>query len=140
MKLISFWINRIKKNKVISTILVACFFILCLLVFITVQAIVETENWKFFDIDFINKENIISGYSALLGAILSSISIILLVYTIYLQSAESKKQKKRFKKQHALQKKQFDSEKLIAENKERSSKFSLIKLISVFLDSIIKHI
>jgi len=128
------------KNRALYAVLFICIIIISILIFITTQAIVETENWKFFDIDYTNKEKVISGYSALLGAILSTLSIILLVYTIYLQNLESKKQKKRFNKEHKLQKEQFEIEKLREENKERSEKFSLLNLISVFLDSIIKHI
>lgn len=128
------------KNKVPYFIISSCIIFISLLVFITIQAIVETENWKPFDIDFTNKEKVISGYSALLGAILSSLSIILLVYTIYLQIIESKAQKIRFQKEYSLQKEQFENEKIREENTERENKFLLIKLISVFLDSIIKHI
>lgn len=129
MKLFVLLRNEIHKSKVFYSILGSCFIILFLLVFITEQAIVETENWKFFDIDFTNKEKVISGYSGLLGAILSSLSIILLAYTIYLQNREAKEQKI-----------SFENEKLREENKEKENKFSLIKLISIFLDSIIKHI
>jgi large-conductance mechanosensitive channel len=128
------------KNKVLLVVFFISIIIISTLIFITIQAVVETENWKIFDIDYTNKEKVISGYSALLGAILSSLSIIFLVYTIYLQNVESKKQKKRFKKEHKLQKQQFEIEKLREEKKERANKFSLIKLISVFLDSVIKHI
>jgi hypothetical protein len=135
MRLVVFY-----KNKVLYAVFFISIVIISILIFITFQAIVETENWKIFDIDYTNKEKVISGYSALLGAILSSLSIILLVYTIYLQNVESKKQKKRFNKEHKLQKVQFEIEKLREQNKQRSDKILLLNLISVFLDSIIKHI
>jgi|GEM_PF-2058871 len=128
------------KKKFSKIIIGSCFLVLVFLAFISWQAVIETENWKWFDLDYTNKNQVLSGYSALLSATFSSLSIILLVYTIYLQNRESRLQSKRFKKEYRLQKEQFEENKHREERKERSRKLSVLKIVSVFLESIIKHI
>ena len=107
-----------KKWKIIIALISA---ILAFIIFvITREAILETQNWAYLDIDYSGKSEVISSYGALLAAILSTISIILLVYTILFQSkesvkqekqfkAEAKRQERRFRKEHKLQKKHFES-------------------------------
>ena len=118
---------------------------------ITREAVLETENWKFLDLDYLGKADVISSYGSLLAGLLSSISIILLVYTILFQSKESKeqtirfesestKQERRFRKAHKLQKKQFKAEQRREERKEKLDLYYKLKLIGVFLESIINHV
>ena len=49
------------------------------------EAISETENWKFFDFDFTNKDGVISSYGSLLAAILSFIAILLVLLDLFYQ-------------------------------------------------------
>jgi len=135
-------------NIIISTIGIL---LAILIFFITREAVVETQNWMLFDIDFSGKEGIISGYGSLLSALLSSLSIFLLVYTILFQSKEVIKQEKRFseeaidqekrfRKQLKLQKKHFKAEKNRNESNENLDLFYKLKLVEIFLGSIISHI
>lgn len=58
---------------------------IALLVFLTAQAIGETENWKFLDVDFNTRDHIISAYGTLIGGILAFLSILFVLYQIYEQ-------------------------------------------------------
>jgi len=118
---------------------------------ITREAVLETQNWKFLDLDYSGKGDVISSYGALLAAILSSVSIFLLVYTILFQSqesiaqanrfsTESEKQEKRFMKEHKLQKKHFKLEKQREESKRRRNLYFKLELISEFLKTIVNHV
>lgn len=129
-----------KINQIPKIILWPSLAVALLVLYISIEAILETQNWSWFDIDFTNKDKVISGYGALLAAIVSTFSIILLVYTIYLQIKESRKQAKRFRKEYKLQKQQFEEEKRREERKEKLDLYYKLKLISVFLESIIDHI
>ncbi|MCA0131755.1 hypothetical protein [Winogradskyella alexanderae] len=56
-----------------------------LIVFLTFQAIYETEDWKFFDVDFNSRDHIISAYGSLIGGILAFLSILFVLYQVYEQ-------------------------------------------------------
>lgn len=56
-----------------------------LILFLTFQAINETDNWKCFDIDFDNRDHIISAYGSLIGGILAFLSILFVLYQVYEQ-------------------------------------------------------
>jgi len=138
-----------KKWKI--TLYIAIFLFLVLIYFVTSEAVLETQNWKAFDLDYTGKEGVISSYGTLLAALLSSLSIIILAYTILFQRKEAVEQAKRyeddtitqrnrFKKQFKLQKKQFKAER---EREERNVKLDLfykLQLVDVFLETNISHI
>ncbi|MCB0463337.1 MAG: hypothetical protein KDC81_11590 [Flavobacteriaceae bacterium] len=56
-----------------------------LIVFLTAQAIYETDNWKLFDMDFNTRDHIISAYGALIGGVLAFLSILFVLYQVYEQ-------------------------------------------------------
>ncbi|WP_286105691.1 hypothetical protein [Arenibacter sp. M-2] len=58
---------------------------IALIIFLTFQAIYETDNWKVFDIDFSTKDHIISAYGALVGGVLAFLSILFVLYQVYEQ-------------------------------------------------------
>ena len=58
---------------------------LALIVFLTFQAIYETDNWKLFDVDFNTRDHIISAYGSLIGGILAFLSILFVLYQVYEQ-------------------------------------------------------
>ncbi len=58
---------------------------IALIIFLTVQAIYETDNWKPFDVDFNTKDHIISAYGSLIGGILAFLSILFVLYQVYEQ-------------------------------------------------------
>ncbi|WP_242084210.1 hypothetical protein [Aestuariivivens sediminis] len=58
---------------------------LMLIVFLTFQAIYETDNWKFFDVDFNTRDHIISAYGSLIGGVLAFLSILFVLYQVYEQ-------------------------------------------------------
>lgn len=58
---------------------------LVLIVFLTFQAIYETDNWKLFDVDFNTRDHIISAYGSLIGGILAFLSILFVLYQVYEQ-------------------------------------------------------
>lgn len=58
---------------------------LVLIVFLTFQAIYETDDWKLFDVDFNTRDHIISAYGSLIGGILAFLSILFVLYQVYEQ-------------------------------------------------------
>lgn len=56
-----------------------------LIIFLTLQAIYETDNWKLFDIDFNTRDHIISAYGSLIGGVLAFLSILFVLYQVYEQ-------------------------------------------------------
>jgi large-conductance mechanosensitive channel len=60
---------------------------------ITVNLINETENWKFFGIDFANKDAIVSSYGALIGGVLSFLSILFVLISLLEQRQQVLREK-----------------------------------------------
>ena len=89
--------------------------------FCTVNVLTITKN-PAFSIDFENKHQIIGGYASLIGAILSFLSIVFVLYNIVQQSH------------------QYEEEKKAKEKKEIDSLFDRILLIDNVLNEITKHI
>ncbi|MBI6121030.1 hypothetical protein [Salegentibacter maritimus] len=67
--------------SVIIVFIFTSFFI----IWLSKEAIVETENWKPFDFDFTNREGVISSYASLLAGILSFIAILLVLLDLLYQ-------------------------------------------------------
>lgn len=63
------------------------------LLWLTREAVIETEDWKLFDFDFKNKEGVISSYSSLLAAILSFIAIIFVLLDLFYQRHTKEQEK-----------------------------------------------
>jgi uncharacterized membrane protein len=97
-----------KKIINISIILISSFLIIYLTI-ITYQVVTINKNWS-WSIDFADKNNIISNYGSLAASIVALISSILLVYTIFTQLSQFKKQTKQFNKQLSLQEEQFQKQ------------------------------
>jgi len=112
-------------NKIIlhKNILVGITLSIVLLILIfTFDVISETENWSFLNIDFKNKNNIVSAYGTLIGGILAFLSILFLLYGLL----EQRKQ--------ILNEKEFRE---INKNLELQDK---LKLLSSYLKSTTKTI
>lgn len=56
-----------------------------LLLWLTREAVIETENWNLFDLDFTKREGVISAYSSLLAAVLSFIAILFVLLDLFYQ-------------------------------------------------------
>lgn len=56
-----------------------------LIIFLTIQAIYETDNWKAFAIDYNTRDHIISAYGTLIGGVLAFLSILFVLYQVYEQ-------------------------------------------------------
>ena len=78
------------------------FAIIGFLIFITSQAINETDNWEPFNIDFDSRNHIILAYGSLLGGILAFLSILFVLYQVYEQ-----------REQIITEKQELENEKLI---------------------------
>lgn len=75
---------------------------IALIVFLTFQAIYETDNWEPFNIDFDSRNHIILAYGSLLGGILAFLSILFVLYQVYEQRQQiltEKEEAKNKKKQ-----------------------------------------
>ncbi|NKI28481.1 hypothetical protein HCG49_18170 [Arenibacter sp. 6A1] len=69
------------KIKLYKNILVGLTIIIVLLIFLfTIDVISETEDWSFLNIDFENKNNIVSAYGTLIGGILAFLSILFVFF------------------------------------------------------------
>lgn len=112
--------NKIKLHK--NILIGITSFIVILIIIFTFDVISETENWSFLNIDFKNKNNVISAYGSLIGGILAFLSILFVLYGLLEQ------------RQQILDEKEF---KEITENLELQDK---LKLISSFLKSTTKTI
>ncbi|QVY66880.1 hypothetical protein [Polaribacter sp. Q13] len=113
-------IKKIKTYKVFITII--SIITALIISFLTLDAIYETDNWKWFSIDFNGKDKIISAYGSLIGGVLAFLSILFVVYQVLEQ-----------KEQIQLEKEAIEKEKI-------EEKKDLLKLISSFLGSIIGDI
>ena len=82
-------IKLYKKFLIVATALILLF-----LIYLTADVIGETKNWKYFDIDFENKNNIVSGYGTLIGGILSFLSILFVLFGLLEQRLQILKEKK----------------------------------------------
>lgn len=110
-------------NKKLNTVyFIVSLSILIFIVIISIKLILKTDNPGMFDIDFDEKEHIISSYGTLIGSLLTFLSIIFVIYTII------------------QQKEQYDNDKLIELNKEKNALFDRLKLIHNLLNEISKHI
>lgn len=113
-------IKKIKKYKLLITVVsVITIVILCVL---TIDAIYETNNWKWFSVDFDKRDHIISAYGALIGGVLAFLSILFVIYQVLEQ------------REHILKEKKEKEKEKVEEQKD------LLKLISSFLGSIIGDI
>jgi hypothetical protein len=88
----------------------------------TWKVIYLTDKPELFGIDFENKNQIIAAYAALVGVVLTFLSIIFVLLTII------------------RQKEQFDDEKEIEQKKVKDDLFDRLVLIKFVLENIIKHI
>jgi type II secretory pathway pseudopilin PulG len=138
-----------KKIINISIILISSFLIIYLTI-ITYQVVTINKNWS-WSIDFADKNNIISNYGSLAASIVALISSILLVYTIFTQLSQFKKQTKQFNKQLSLQEEQFqkqfslqqdqyDDDKKRLEYEEKKDMYFQLRLVNTFLIYFLEHI
>ena len=89
---------------------------------ITYKLIFKTENPSLFEIDFDKKAHIISSFGALIGSLLTFLSIIFVVYTVI------------------QQKEQYNNDKYLEAEKERNALFDRLKLVHNLLNEISKHV
>lgn len=113
-------IDKIKKYKVLITIVSIVTGII--LIILTIDAIYEIENWSWFNIDFDKRDHIVSAYGALIGGVLAFLSILFVIYQVLEQ------------RQQILQ------EKVDANNEKIEEQKDLLKLLSSFLGSVINDI
>lgn len=92
---------------------------ICLIALLTFQAIYETDNWAWFQVDYTEKDNIISSYGTLIGGVLAFLSILFVLFQVYEQREQIENDKK------------SEKQKVIDEHQ------NLFRLLSSFLDSII---
>lgn len=72
-------------RRIASTLKWSLIVCVILLLWLTREAVIETDNWKFFDLDFSNREGVISAYSSLLAAVLSFIAILFVLLDLFYQ-------------------------------------------------------
>lgn len=97
-------------------------FFIGLILILLFQLIAETDNWKWFAVDYNGQADEISAYGSLLGGILSFLSVLFVLYTIF----ETRQQ--------------IQAEQLEKRNDERLSKLNRLKLVSNILISTIDEI
>lgn len=112
--------NKIKLQK--NIIIGIASFIGLLIIIFTFDVISETENWSILNIDFENKNSIVSAYGTLIGGILAFLSILFVLYGLLEQ------------RQQILNEKEFNK---IVANLELQDK---LKLLSSYLKSTAKTI
>lgn len=110
-----------KKTRDFSIIIISILLIVFLIT-LTLKVIYIVPNPKFLDIDFLNNDNIIQSYAALIGAILTFLSIVYLIYTII------------------QQRELFEKECKIEKDKEESDLADRITLINTLLSDLTEHI
>lgn len=88
----------------------------------TIKVIYQTENPRLFGIDFDSKSHIVISYSTLIGAVLTFLSIVFLLFTII--------------QQHE----QFTEEKELKKYNIKRDRFDRLKLVNNLLIDTIKHI
>ena len=67
-----------------TTLTVICM-VFIFLIILSIDAANETDNWQFLNFDFSKRNNIISAYGGLLGAILSFITILFVILDLIYQ-------------------------------------------------------
>ncbi|MFH6961322.1 hypothetical protein ACHRVK_01895 [Flavobacterium plurextorum] len=83
-----------KKIKIFKNILYTIIVFAFVSIFvITTNLINETENWKFFGIDFENKDGIVSSYGTLIGGLLAFLSILFVLLSLLEQRQQVIKEK-----------------------------------------------
>ncbi|HLN96819.1 MAG TPA: hypothetical protein VK183_14380 [Flavobacterium sp.] len=92
------------------------------IIFFTSQLVGETENWEWFSMDFHERADEISAFGTLLGGILSPLSVLFVLYTVFEQRQQIQEQERKQKEA------------------ERQSMLSRLKLISNILISTIDEI
>lgn len=110
-----------KKLRDISIVIISILFV-CLLIALTIKVIYIEPNPKLFDIDFVTNSDVIQGYAALIGSILTFLSIIYLVYTII------------------QQRELFEKERKVEQENKESDLLDRITLIDTLLSDLIEHI
>lgn len=110
-----------KKIRDISIVIISILLI-GFLIALTLKVIYIVPNPKFLDIDFVTNSNVIQSYAALIGSILTFLSIIYVVYTIV-------QQRELFEKERKVE----------LENKE-SDLLDRITLIDTLVADLIEHI
>lgn len=131
-------------------IILGCSTLVIYLAIITYQVININENWS-WSIDFSNKENVISNYGSIAAMIVALISAILLIYTIFTQLTQFRKQTEQFNKQLTLQEDQFNKQfslqqdqykedKRRKEDEEKKDMYFQLRLVNTFLIYFIKHL
>lgn len=109
-------------KKLNTTFVIVSIAILLFIAIITFKLVFKTENPNLFDIDFDKKEHIVSSYGTLIGSLLTFLSIVFVIYTII------------------QQKDQYNNDKFLETQKEKSALFDRLKLIHNLLNEISKHI
>lgn len=112
--------NKIRFYKKILIGITVVVFLLILI--FTIDVIRETPNRSYFDIDFQNKDNIISAYGSLIGGILAFLSILFVLFGLL------------------EQRQQILNEKIEKEEEEKQELLDQLKLLSSYLKSTIDHI
>ncbi|WP_431242099.1 hypothetical protein ACQ9BO_19490 [Flavobacterium sp. P21] len=131
-------------------IILGCITLVIYLAIITYQVININENWS-WSIDFANKENVISNYGSIATMIVALISAILLIYTIFTQLTQFRKQTEQFNKQLTLQEDQFNKQfslqqdqykedKRREEEEEKKDMYFQLRLVDTFLIYFSKHL
>ena len=113
-------LQKIKRYKKLIFMTFCLFMIL--LTFLTISAIYQTNNWKWFAVDFNQKDHIISSFGTLIGGILAFLSVLFVLYQVLEQREQILNEK--------IQNNQIRLEDL----KGR------IKVITLFLNSLIQNI
>ncbi|WP_294963385.1 hypothetical protein [uncultured Flavobacterium sp.] len=104
------------------TIVIVSLLLLCFLIAITIKVIYISPNPRLLDIDFDQNSGIIQGYAALIGSILTFLSILYVVYTII------------------QQKELFEKERKIEKENVQSDLYDQITLINTLLNDLIEHV
>ncbi|WP_347374481.1 hypothetical protein [Aequorivita sp. Q41] len=92
---------------------------LLLISYLTLQAIYETDDWQWFNMDFNKRDHIIGAYGTLIGGVLAFLSILFILYQVY------------------EQREQINEEKNEAEIIKKEDLKDRLLLLSVFLKTVI---
>lgn len=112
--------NKIKNYKRILVGLTV--FIILIITVFTLDVISETGDWVFLNIDFQNKNNIVSAYGTLIGGILAFLSILFVLYGLL------------------EQRQQIIDERRLKEEEEKQELRDNLKLLSSYFNSTKKTI
>lgn len=138
-------------KKITSIIIVLICSLLVIYLFVITYQVVTLNKSRSWLVDFNNTDNTISNYGSLAAAIVALISAILLVYTIFTQLSQFKKQSEQFKeqlsvqeeqfqKQFSLQQEQYNEDKKRVEYEEKKEMYFQLRLVDTFLVYFIKHL